>query len=259
MDDNLSARRGARRRADVSPALRAALERGDEPALSLSENLVVDVSRLFANVFPELAGQADAVAGAGGYLARMRRAGELLGGAESPALQARALAHRSDTVRGFAAYALSVRADSLESLLAGLRPLAADAHSGVREWAWLAARPAVAAALEEALERLWPWTFEADPNLRRFASEVTRPRGVWCAHLPALRAAPGCGLPLLEPLRADPTKYVQDSVANWLNDASKDAPAWVREVCARWGRESPGPATARIVRRALRTVGPAEV
>jgi 3-methyladenine DNA glycosylase AlkC len=135
-----------------------------------------------------------------------------------------------------------------------VRPFARDAHFGVREIAWMAARPRIAAEIERALKLLARWSTDRDAHVRRFASESTRPRGVWCKHIAALRTDPSPGLLVLEPLRADASKYVRDSVANWLNDAAKDHPDWVRSVCARWSRASPRPETAAILKRALRSL-----
>ena len=107
-----------------------------------------------------------------------------------------------------------------------------------------------------AVRLLQPWAAHPDPNIRRFASEATRPRGVCCAQIDTLKKEPWRGLPLLEPLRADDSRYVQNSVANWLNDAAKTQPAWVQEVCARWSRGRAPAATQYIVRRAQRSIFP---
>jgi 3-methyladenine DNA glycosylase AlkC len=82
---------------------------------------------------------------------------------------------------------------------------------------------------------------------------------VWCAPLAALKAEPWRAVTLLQPLRADPSLYVRNSVANWLNDASRTQPAWVEDLCARWSRESATPETGYIVRRALRTLRKAAI
>ena len=41
------------------------------------------------------------------------------------------------------------------------------------------------------------------------------------------------GLPILEPLKSDYSKYVRNSVGNWLNDASKTQSGFVRKLCRR--------------------------
>lgn len=163
--------------------------------------------------------------------------------------------HRSDVVRSWACFMIGKRSGlSIQESLKRIQPLAADGNMSVREAAWLAIRPRIITQLEESLRLLMGFSLHRDANIRRFASEITRPRGVWCNHIPALKENPEFGLPLLEPLRSDDSIYVRNSVGNWLNDASKTKPGWVQDVCKRWEKESPTKETAYIVRRGLRTL-----
>ncbi|MHB0984342.1 MAG: hypothetical protein ACYC05_01940 [Sulfuricella sp.] len=96
---------------------------------------------------------------------------------------------------------------------------------------------------------------EPDANLRRFAIGITRPRGVWAKRIAQLLAEPWHGLPLLEACRRDESRYVQDSVANWLNDVAKSEPEGVAVVCMRWLRHYPDDkACYYITRRAQRNL-----
>ena len=163
--------------------------------------------------------------------------------------------HSSDTVRCWATHSVGKNdALSLAEMLQQIQPFAADLHFGVREIAWMAVRPKMVLKLDKTIEILSKWTTNADENIRRFASESTRPRGVWCAHIEVLKQNPALALPILEPLKADKAKYVQDSVGNWLNDASKTQPDFVHQICEKWNSESKTKETAYIINKALRTV-----
>jgi len=252
-------RTGATSRAGIGADVLAGLNGGRIAAATLAECLAVDHAALMRAVLPDIPDEAMgdlAAAGGAGITRRMGLAADLLLDRFGPARADGLAGHASDTVRGWAAYMIA-RADglTLAERLHRLRALADDAHFGVREWAWLAVRPAIVADPRAAIALLTSWTLDASPRVRRFAVESTRPRGVWSAHIALLKVDPAAGLPLLEPLRADPEAYVQDSVANWLNDAAKDLPDWVRALCARWQVESPSPASARICRRAMRSLG----
>ena len=163
--------------------------------------------------------------------------------------------HRSDIVRSWACFMIGKRSElSIKQSLKHIQPLAADGNMSVREAAWLAIRPRISTQLEESLRLLMGFSLHRDANIRRFASEITRPRGVWCNHIPALKENPELGLLLLEPLRCDDSMYVRNSVGNWLNDASKTKSGWVQDLCKRWEKESPTKETAYIIRRGLRTL-----
>ena len=252
------ARKGARRQSDIDPETRAELNAGRIASATLAECLVVDHAKLLRTVAPQLSANDFAAIGAlsqAGITQRMAAVADLLRARLGHASVARFSDHTSDTVRGWAAFMVGrMPGLDLADRLTRMRGFADDPHFGVREWAWVAVRPSIVGDVETAISLLSPWTQESSANLRRFAVEATRPRGVWAAHIPDLKRDPSIGAALLEPLRADDVAYVQDSVGNWLNDAAKDQPDWVRALCDRWCAESPQPATLRICRRATRSL-----
>ncbi len=163
--------------------------------------------------------------------------------------------HCSDSVRCWAAYIVGQNQHlSIEEKLRSIRPFAADSHFGVREIAWMALREPISKQLIDSIDDLSVWVLDEDANIRRFAIESTRPQGVWAKHIVALKENPAIALPLLEVVKSDPVKYVQDSVSNWLNDASKTNPEWVLQVCDEWLKSSDTKETKRIVTRAKRSL-----
>lgn len=163
--------------------------------------------------------------------------------------------HPSDLVRCWATYTSGKDpALDINHTLTRIKPFAADKHFGVREICWMAVRPKITQYLPESIALLTQWTSHEDENIRRFTTESIRPRGVWCAHIEQLKATPALALPVLLPLQADTSRYVQDSVGNWLNDASKTQPGFVISLCNTWEKQSDSKATKYIIQKALRTI-----
>ena len=264
----LLARRGAARIALIPPQVLDALNAGAIPTVNLNEFLALDLPRLTANVTrdigldPQAERLQDTLAMLSAFppIKRHWHVARALYDLTAPRAERDAIAHAlathpSDVARGWAAQWIAFSNLPLEAKLRSAWRFAADPHFGVRELAWMAVRDEIAADVETAVRLLQPWATHPDPNIRRFASEATRPRGVWCAQIDVLKREPWRGLPLLEPLRADGSRYVQNSVANWLNDAAKTQAPWVVEVCGRWSRGRPDAATQYIVKRAQRSIG----
>ena len=251
-------RKGSSRIADIPPGVLAQLNAGTLVSATLAEGLAIDFAALLAAAVPDV--PADSLrlireSASLGITRRMELVGALLLRHLGLDGLPRVAGHPSDTVRGWACYMIGLAPKlRLKDRLALVRPLAEDPHFGVREWAWMPVRPHLAANVGHAVKLLTPWTAAESPNVRRFAVEATRPRGVWTSHIEQLKQNPELALPLLDPLRRDPSEYVQASVANWLNDAAKSRPEWVRELCRRWQADGPHPATDLICKRALRSV-----
>ena len=116
-----------------------------------------------------------------------------------------------------------------------------------------ALRPFYMAEPARTLTHVERWVHDPDPHVRRLASEGTRPRLPWGIRLKSLVADPAPILPVLHALRDDPSDYVRRSVANALNDISRDHPELVAGIVADW---LPGasPARAALLHHAARSL-----
>jgi 3-methyladenine DNA glycosylase AlkC len=106
---------------------------------------------------------------------------------------------------------------------------------------------------DQTLARLDLWATDPDEHVRRLVSEGTRPRLPWAPRLRTFQQDPAPVLALLEQLKDDPSEYVRRSVANNLNDISKDHPEVVIEVADRWWPDG-GDERRRLVQHGLRTL-----
>ena len=116
-----------------------------------------------------------------------------------------------------------------------------------------AVRPFILADPGRAMGWLMAWARDPSPQVRRLASEGSRPRLPWGLRLKPLVADPAPLIPLLTTLRDDASEDVRRSVANSLNDIAKDHPDLVAGIARDWLRDAP-PARARLVRHALRSL-----
>ena len=115
-----------------------------------------------------------------------------------------------------------------------------------------AIRPFIEQHPEISYAHLREWVSHDDEHVRRLVSEGTRPRLPWAAQLRTLVADPNPNLPLLDALVDDPSPYVRRSVANHLNDVSKDHPGLALELAASWMAR--GDFGAGVARHGLRTM-----
>lgn len=115
-----------------------------------------------------------------------------------------------------------------------------------------AVRPFLARDLDRTLAVMAGWARDENEHVRRLASEGSRPRLPWSFQLKELVADPQPAASILEALKSDPSLYVRKSVANHLNDITKNHPEWVLERLALWPMDNPH--TKWIARHALRTL-----
>ncbi|MBA9076731.1 DNA alkylation repair protein [Rufibacter quisquiliarum] len=115
-----------------------------------------------------------------------------------------------------------------------------------------AVRPFLLKYPQQMMAQMLAWTQHEHHAVRRFASEGCRPRLPWAMALPFLKKDPAPILPILENLKADASEFVRRSVANNLNDISKDNPALVLQLLAQWKGQTPE--TDWVVKHGCRTL-----
>ena len=82
---------------------------------------------------------------------------------------------------------------------------------------------------DKTMNQMKLWSQSSNEHLRRLSSEGCRPRLPWAIALPKFKKEPEKVLEIIELLKDDKSLYVRKSVANNLNDISKDNPNLVIE------------------------------
>ncbi len=104
---------------------------------------------------------------------------------------------------------------------------------------------------KRALVFLKKWSKSKNYHVRRLACEGCRPRLPWGEVLQDFKKNPAPILPILENLKFDQVQYVRKSVANNLNDISKDHPQIVLNLMQKWSQQK---VDASLIKHALRTL-----
>lgn len=269
MNKEILNRKGALKITDIPNSIITLLNKGEIASVNLTEWLAVDHTKIVKYCFPKLGISNKYIAEITEEIKKQKKSSamnstKLVGTMLHQLYQTKTerqiifknlSVHISDTIRCYAPYLPALNEElSIQQKLQQLQVLAADDHFGVREITWMALRPEIEKNLETSVQTLCKWAKNKDDNIRRFASEATRPRGVWCKHIDALKENPGIALSILEPLKSDSSKYVRDSVGNWLNDAAKSQPDFIKALCKKWEQESSTAETKYIVNKALRSL-----
>ena len=115
-----------------------------------------------------------------------------------------------------------------------------------------AIRPFIEQDQDRAFKELLKWSKDKNHHVRRLSSEGCRPRLPWGRKLKELVKDPSPILEILENLKDDPELYVRKSVANNINDISKDHPEIVLDIAKKWIGKSER--TDWIIKHGLRTL-----
>jgi len=115
-------------------------------------------------------------------------------------------------------------------------------------------RPFIERYPEKVMKQMLKWSKDKNRHVRRLASEGGRPRLPWASKLDLFIDDPKPLLPILENLKNDPSKYVQKSVANCINDILKDNLELAKELLEKWSKGNVTKERQWIIKHSLRNL-----
>ncbi len=115
-----------------------------------------------------------------------------------------------------------------------------------------AVRPFIIKYETKMINQMEVWSKHKHHMVRRLATEGCRPRLPWAMAIPSLKNNPNPIIPILERLKNDTSETVRRSVANNLNDISKDNPNTVIKLVKNWQGKTTE--TDWVIKHACRTL-----
>lgn len=115
-----------------------------------------------------------------------------------------------------------------------------------------AVRPFIIKYEKKMIKQMLLWSKHEHYTVRRLSTEGCRPRLPWAMAIPFLKKDPSSILPILDNLKNDISESVRRSVANNLNDISKDNPNIVIQLTKNW--QGVTPETDWLIKHANRTL-----
>ncbi|MCF6280498.1 MAG: DNA alkylation repair protein [Flavobacteriaceae bacterium] len=113
-------------------------------------------------------------------------------------------------------------------------------------------RPFIIKYQEKMIKQMHLWSKHKHQMVRRLATEGCRPRLPWAMAIPSLKNNPVPIISILEQLKNDKSETVRRSVANNLNDISKDNPNTVIKLVKSWQGKTKE--TDWLIKHACRTL-----
>lgn len=118
-----------------------------------------------------------------------------------------------------------------------------------------AMRPLLQAAPDKVLPTVLLWSTSPNVHVRRLASECVRIHLPWAKKLTLALTEFERYTQILSNLKNDPSRFVQKSVGNNLNDLYKECPEKAEAIIQSWLADNPGKATLWIIRHGTRSCG----